>query len=88
MAAIYCASVLAVSYVVAHITVIVICRLYFHPFVKDSGPFLAKTTGLYGAYYAYTGDMHLDIERCHKQYGESVRYRPRRILVNSPETEN
>ncbi len=41
----------------------------FHPFAKYPGPILAKVTSLYGAYYAYTGEIHLNIEQCHKKYG-------------------
>ena len=52
--------------------VVLVCiyRVTLHPYAKYPGPILAKFTSLYGAYYAYTGDMHLDIERCHKKYGK------------------
>ncbi|OWP05009.1 cytochrome P [Marssonina coronariae] len=76
---------LLASYLLAHIVVLSIYRLNFHPYAKYPGPFLAKITCLYGAYYAYTGGMHLDILRCHKKYGKFVRYRPDGLLVNSPE---
>jgi hypothetical protein len=44
--------------------------LTLHPYAKYPGPLLAKLTSFYATYYAYTGDMHLDIERCHQKYGE------------------
>jgi hypothetical protein len=50
-----------------------IYRLTLHPYAKYPGPFLAKLTTLYAVYYAYTGEMHLDIERCHKRYGKSIK---------------
>ncbi|KAJ2906350.1 Isotrichodermin C-15 hydroxylase [Zalerion maritima] len=44
-----------------------ICSLYFHPFLKYPGPFLAKTTRFYSAYHARKGDVHLDMWRCHER---------------------
>lgn len=58
-------------------------RLFFHPLAKYPGPLLGKITGLYGAYHAWKGDLHLDIWRCHLKYGKDVRYGPNRLLVNS-----
>lgn len=56
-----------------HRQIILLCiyRLTLHPYAKYPGPILAKLTSLRAAYYAHTGDMHLDIERCHQKYGES-----------------
>jgi hypothetical protein len=86
-----------------HRQIILLCiyRLTLHPYAKYPGPILAKLTSLRAVHYAHTGDMHLDIERCHQKYGETsarqpiaptyvsagkfVRYRPNAIIVNSPE---
>lgn len=75
---------IAFSYAIAHITILCIYRVTLHPYAKYPGPFLAKFSNLYGLYYAYIGDIHIDVERCHKKYGKFVRYRPNGILVNSP----
>lgn len=77
--------VAAVSCIVASIILLCVYRLRFHPYAKYPGPILGKLTTLRAAYYAYTGDMHLDMERCHQKYGKFVQYRPNAILVNSPE---
>ncbi|RDW62507.1 hypothetical protein BP5796_10809 [Coleophoma crateriformis] len=60
-------------------------RLTFHPLAKYPGPVLAKLTSFYKVYHAYIGDMHLDVERCHKKYGPFVRYGPDNLLVNTVE---
>ncbi|OJJ54298.1 hypothetical protein ASPSYDRAFT_61587 [Aspergillus sydowii CBS 593.65] len=55
----------------------------FHPLARYPGPFLAKFTNLYSAYHAWKGDIHLDMYRCHQQYGNTVRYAPNRLLINT-----
>ncbi|KAL3587457.1 Cytochrome P450 monooxygenase fpaps7 [Fusarium poae] len=67
--------------------VVFICiyRLFFHPYAKYPGPFLAKLTSWYSVYHAYYGDIHIDIWECHNKYGNYVRYAPNRILVNTTE---
>jgi len=57
-----------------HRQIFLLCvyRLTFHPYAKYPGPFLGKVTTLRAAYYAYTGDMHLDMERCHQKYGQAA----------------
>ncbi len=57
-----------------HRQIILLCvyRLTFHPYAKYPGPILGKLTTLRAAYYAYTGDMHLDMERCHQKYGQEA----------------
>ncbi|PKS08395.1 hypothetical protein jhhlp_005339 [Lomentospora prolificans] len=47
-------------------------RLTLHPYAKYPGPFLGKVTSLYGAYHAYFGNIHLDVERCHQTYGSDT----------------
>ncbi|PWY91663.1 cytochrome P450, partial [Aspergillus sclerotioniger CBS 115572] len=56
----------------------------FHPLARYPGPLLARFTNLYSAYHAWTGDIHVDIYRCHKRYGDRVRYAPNRLLINTP----
>ncbi|KAH6699018.1 cytochrome P450 [Leptodontidium sp. MPI-SDFR-AT-0119] len=73
------------SYAVAHAIFVSIYRLTLHPYAKYPGPLLGKLSNIYAAYHAYTGDVHLDVERCHKKYGKFVRYRPNALLVNSVE---
>lgn len=57
---------------------------WFHPLAKYPGPFLAKFTNLYSAYYAYNKDLHVNIHLCHQKYGKFVRYGPNKLLVNTP----
>ncbi|KAH6841573.1 cytochrome P450 [Alternaria alternata] len=63
----------------------VVYRLYFHPLAKYPGPFLARCTSWYGAYQSYTGNIHLDVQRCHEKYGDVVRYKPNGLIVNTVE---
>ncbi|KAF4333511.1 cytochrome P450 monooxygenase [Fusarium beomiforme] len=60
-------------------------RLYFHPYAKYPGPFIAKLTSWYSIYHTYHGDLHIDIWECHNKYGKVIRYGPNRILVNTTE---
>jgi hypothetical protein len=57
--------------------------VFFHPYAKYPGPFLAKFTDLYAGYHAWKGDLHLDMWRCHMKYGDKVRYAPNRLNVNT-----
>lgn len=45
-------------------------NIFFHPYAKYPGPFLARITPLYSLWHAYIGDLHLDALRCHEEYGE------------------
>jgi hypothetical protein len=58
-------------------------NVFFHPYAKYPGPFLAKFTDLYAGYHAWKGDIHLDMWRCHLKYGDKVRYAPNRLNVNT-----
>jgi hypothetical protein len=60
-----------------------IYNVYFHPYAKYPGPFLAKFTDLYAGYHAWKGDIHLDMWRCHQVYGDKVRYAPNRLNINT-----
>ncbi|KAH7072290.1 cytochrome P450 [Paraphoma chrysanthemicola] len=63
----------------------VLYRLIFHPLAAHPGPLLARCTSWYAAYQSYTGNIHLDILRCHELYGDVVRYRPNGLLFNTVE---
>ncbi|KAF3939249.1 hypothetical protein ABW19_dt0203342 [Dactylella cylindrospora] len=62
---------------------ITIYRVYFHPLAHIPGPFLAKITDLYSAYYAFKGVNHYHLYQMHKRYGLMVRYGPNRVSFNS-----
>tara|TARA_R110002003_G_scaffold1122_4_gene22482 strand:- start:8336 stop:9001 length:666 start_codon:yes stop_codon:yes gene_type:complete len=55
----------------------------FHPLAKYPGPFLAKFTDIYLAYYAWKGSRHLAFHRAHVQYGKYVRLGPNLLSVNT-----
>ncbi|KAJ6134372.1 Cytochrome P450 E-class group I [Penicillium sp. IBT 18751x] len=67
----------------AYVLAIIVYRIWFHPLAKFPGPILAKVTNLYGGYFAWKGDLHVDMLRCHEKYGDVVRYAPNRILFNT-----
>ncbi|PYI05337.1 cytochrome P450 [Aspergillus sclerotiicarbonarius CBS 121057] len=60
-----------------------IYQIYFHPLAKYPGPLLAKFTFARAAYYAWKGNIHLDMWRCHQKYGPIVRYGPDHVLFNT-----
>ncbi|KAK1754460.1 cytochrome P450 [Echria macrotheca] len=68
---------------VVYFTWRIIYLLYFHPLAKFPGPFWAKVTSVYGSYYAWKGDTHLDMMRVHEKYGDFVRYTPDTLFVNN-----
>ncbi|KAJ5674928.1 Cytochrome P450 E-class group I [Penicillium maclennaniae] len=53
----------------AYVLAIIVYRIWFHPLAKFPGPVLAKVTNLYGGYFAWKGDLHVDMLRCHEKYG-------------------
>lgn len=61
----------------------IVYRLTFHPLAKYPGPFLAKITDCYLAYYAYKGSRHLAYHRAHEKYGPIVRMGPNSLSINS-----
>jgi cytochrome P450 len=62
----------------------VIYLAFFHPLAKYPGPFLSKFTCARASYYAWRGDIHIDIWRCHEKYGDYMRYGPNQLYVNTP----
>lgn len=75
-------SVLA-SVLIAYFIINFVYYVFFHPYAKYPGPYLAKFTDLYAGYHAWKGDLHLDMWRCHMKYGDKVRYAPNRLNVNT-----
>jgi hypothetical protein len=67
----------------SQIFAVIIYRLTFHPLAKYPGPFLAKVTDIYLAYYAWKGSRHLAFHRAHIQYGPYVRLGPNLLSVNT-----
>ncbi|KAK2608925.1 hypothetical protein QQS21_002501 [Conoideocrella luteorostrata] len=59
--------------------------LTLHPLAKYPGPFLAKFSNAYGAYYAWKGDAHIDMWRMHEKYGDFVRHMPDTVFIRSAE---
>lgn len=55
------------------LTYYVVYQLYFHPLAKYPGPFLGKLTDWRAGYFSWTGDLHIDMWRCHQKYGEFAR---------------
>ncbi|KAH7371505.1 cytochrome P450 [Pyrenochaeta sp. MPI-SDFR-AT-0127] len=66
-----------------YIFLVIVYRLTFHPLAKYPGPFLAKVTDIYLAYYAYKGSRHLAFHLAHEQYGPYVRLGPNLLSVNT-----
>ncbi|KHO01974.1 benzoate 4-monooxygenase cytochrome P450 [Metarhizium album ARSEF 1941] len=62
----YVAIILAAA--LSFVVIIVIQRIYFHPYSKVPGPFFAKVTSIYSAWHSWRGTMHLDVQRCHRKY--------------------
>ena len=62
---------------------VVTYRIFFHPLAKYPGPWLGKITNLYAGYHSWRGDLHVDMLRCHEEYGDFVRYAPNGLLVNT-----
>jgi len=66
-----------------YISAVVVYRLTLHPLARYPGPFLAKITDIYLAYYAYKGSRHLAFHRAHELYGPYVRLGPNLLSVNT-----
>ena len=49
---------------------VVVYNAYFHPYARYPGPFWARVSPLYALLHAYRGDLHLDVTRCHIEYGQ------------------
>ncbi|KAI1121537.1 cytochrome P450 [Nemania abortiva] len=58
-------------------------RLLFHPLRHYPGPLFAKFSGLYGAFYAYRGDLHKQTLNDHARFGPVIRQGPNKLVFNS-----
>lgn len=67
---------------------LVIYRLFFHPFAKYPGPFLAKISYFHALYHAWLQDTPVEQLRCHRKYGHVVRYGPNTIMFDQPAARN
>jgi hypothetical protein len=65
------------------IVIVCVYRLTLHPLARYPGPLLAKLSPLYAVHHALIGDIHLDVQRCHEEYGTFVRYGPNSLVINS-----
>ena len=68
---------------VLYCSAVIVYRLTLHPLAKYPGPKLAKISDFYAVYHAYIGDLHLDMWRCHKSFGNFVRYGPNKLIANT-----
>ncbi|KAI8934053.1 hypothetical protein NX059_008819 [Plenodomus lindquistii] len=66
-----------------YISAVVVYRLTLHPLARYPGPFLAKITDIYLAWYAYKGSRHLAFHQAHLKYGAYVRLGPNLLSVNT-----
>ncbi|KAF3033777.1 hypothetical protein E8E11_001666 [Didymella keratinophila] len=71
------------SKVVVAILAVILYRLTLHPLAHYPGPFLAKITDIWLAYYAYRGSRHLAFHNAHAQFGPYVRLGPNLLSVNT-----
>ncbi|KAJ8116848.1 hypothetical protein OPT61_g1828 [Boeremia exigua] len=76
---------LLVSSVFGALTIlaVIVYRLTLHPLAGYPGPFLAKITDIWLAWYAYKGSRHLAFHNAHVQYGPYVRLGPNMLSVNT-----
>ncbi|PMD43871.1 benzoate 4-monooxygenase cytochrome P450 [Hyaloscypha variabilis F] len=63
---------------------VAVYNLYFHPLAKYPGPLLARISPWVNFYHATTGKRPFWIWQCHQVYGETFRYHPNGVFINSP----
>lgn len=76
------------SALIAYTIGLVVYRLFFHPFAKYPGPFLAKISYFHAFYHALIKDTPLEQMRCHRKYGHVVRYGPNTLIFDQPAARN
>lgn len=59
---------------ISYLAVTIIYSLWYHPYARYPGPFLARIAPLHALVHAYRGDLHLDVTRCHERYGMPLLY--------------
>ncbi|KAI1322532.1 cytochrome P450 [Xylariaceae sp. FL0255] len=62
--------------------ILVFYQIYLHPLSKYPGPFLAKITHGYGAFYAVKGRHHINTYKNFQKYGNVYREAPNHIYLN------
>ncbi|OTA60263.1 cytochrome P450 [Hypoxylon sp. EC38] len=68
---------------VASILLIISYYILLHPLSQYPGPFVAKFTDGYGAFYALRRSLHLVTWKQHLQYGPVIRQGPNKLVFNS-----
>ncbi|KAH8728260.1 cytochrome P450 [Phaeosphaeriaceae sp. PMI808] len=58
-------------------------RILLHPLKDYPGPFLAKFTDIYGAFFAWKRELHRVTFEDHKKYGPVIRQGPNKLVFNS-----
>ncbi|KAJ8131778.1 hypothetical protein O1611_g1845 [Lasiodiplodia mahajangana] len=58
-------------------------QILFHPLRQYPGPFAAKFTNGYGAFYAWKRSLHVQTLEDHKRYGPVVRHGPNKLVFNT-----
>ncbi|KAA6414706.1 MAG: benzoate 4-monooxygenase cytochrome P450 [Lasallia pustulata] len=74
---------IALSCLALRLVAIWIYRLTFHPLAKYPGPWLAKVSDLYGAYYNARRQLHIETEKGHRRWGPLIRQGPDKLVFNS-----
>lgn len=62
---------------------IALYNVYFHPLRSYPGPWLARATWLYNAYFTTRGKMPAQTHHLHLTYGEVVRIAPNALTFNT-----
>ncbi|KAI1406722.1 cytochrome P450 [Hypoxylon fuscum] len=68
---------------IAYIIVVLSYELLFHPLRHYPGPFIARFTNGYGAFYALKRTLHLITREDHRKYGTVIRHGPNKLVFNS-----
>ncbi|KAF2795044.1 cytochrome P450 [Melanomma pulvis-pyrius CBS 109.77] len=58
-------------------------RLFFNRLSHIPGPFVAKFSDWYGAYYSVLGQLHLRTWEAHQRYGPAIRLGPNKVVFNT-----
>ncbi|PLB46346.1 cytochrome P450 monooxygenase [Aspergillus steynii IBT 23096] len=66
-----------------YVGALIVYRLFLHPFAKYPGPRLAAISNWYTTFYAWRGDLHLQVRHWHEQYGDVMRFGPSSLSFNT-----
>ncbi|KAG8425885.1 hypothetical protein J3459_008675 [Metarhizium acridum] len=75
--------VYATGLAVVYLVSLALYRLLLHPLRKYPGPFTAKLSDLYGAFYAFHTVLHERTLDDHAKYGSVVRHGPNKLVFSS-----